>query len=135
MPASGWPGGLLSMSALRDQVLSLFEALPEVDIEVGGERDEHSGASVRKKRFARYLDDHHGDGVVALTCKAPEGVNSAMVNEDPVRYFIPSYTGSKGWIGMRLDVDDVDWDRVELSIGGAYRMTAPKSLTRELDAD
>lgn len=123
------------MPALRERVLSLLDALPEVDIEVGGERDQHRGATVRKKRFAWYLDDHHGDGTIAVTCKAPEGVNTAMVKEDPVRYFLPSYTGPKGWIGMRLDVDHIDWDRVELSIREAYRITAPKSLVRQLDTD
>lgn len=121
------------MPTSRQRILRVLDALPEVDVEVGGERDQHLGASVRKKRFAWYLDDHHGDGMVAITCKAPDGVNASMVGLDPVRYFIPSYSGSRGWIGIRLDVDDIDWDRVELSLIDAYRMTAPKSLARQLD--
>jgi hypothetical protein len=54
------------------------------------------------------------------------------VDADPQRYFIPSYTGPKGWVGARLDVDNVDWDQVELIIVEAYRMTAPKSLVAQL---
>lgn len=123
------------MMTLKDRVLRLFGSLPEVEIEVGGERDQHRAASVRKKRFAWYQDDHHGDGMVAVTCKAPEGVNTAMAREDPERYFIPSYTGPKGWVGMRLDVENVDWDRVELTFREAYRMTAPKTLIRQLESD
>ena len=127
------PEKMKDMAALRDRILRLFDALPEVEIEVGGERDQHCGASVRKKRFAWYIDDHHGDGTVSVTCKAAEGINTAMVDEDSDRYFIPSYTGPKGWVGIRLDVEAIDWDRAELCIRDAYRMTAPKSLARELD--
>lgn len=123
------------MTTPHERVLSFFDALPEVEIEVGGERNQHCGATVRRKRFAWYLDDHHGDGKVAVTCKAPVGVNTALVEEDPMHYFMPSYTGAKGWVGILLDVDDVDWNRVELHIREAYRMAAPKSLGRQLDID
>lgn len=119
----------------RERIRSILDTLPEAQIETGGEHDQHLGASVRKKRFAWYLDDHHGDGVVAITCKAPAGVNVSMVESDPERYFIPSYNGPRGWVGIRLDVDGGDWDRVELSLVEAYRMTAPKSLVAELDPD
>ena len=120
------------MATSRDRILNIFNSLPEITLDSGGERDQHLGASVRKKRFAWYLDDHHGDGLIAITCKAPPGVNDAMVESDAGRYFIPSYTGPRGWIGIRLDVDHVDWDRVELSLVEAYRMTAPKSLASQL---
>ncbi len=123
------------MSTSRERIINIFKALPEVDLEVGGERERHLGASVRKRRLAWYLEDHHGNGDVVITCKAPDGVNTAMVDSDPDRYFIPSYTGPRGWVGMRLDVDDIDWDRVELCVRDAYRMTAPKSLARQLDTD
>ena len=101
----------------------------------GGERNQHLGASIRNKRFARYLDGHHGDNCVAITCKAPAGVNEAVVASDPERFFLPSYTGPKGWLGIRLDTDDVDRDHIELSLVEAYRMTAPKSLAAQLDPD
>lgn len=124
----------MAVTTARERILSILDTLPEAQIDIGGERDQHLGVSVRKKRFAWYLDDHHGDGIVAVTCKAPPGVNGSMVDSDPERYFIPSYTGPRGWIGIRLDVDTVDWDQVELSVVEAYRMTAPKSLIAQLDA-
>lgn len=120
------------MAASRKQILAIFNSLPEVELQSRGDRDQHLGASVRNKRFAWYLDDHHGDGSAAATCKAPAGVNETMVEGDPARYFIPSYTGPRGWIGIRLDTDNVDCDRVELGLVEAYRMTAPKSLARQL---
>ena len=48
-----------------DKLLAIARELPEVDI--SGE--EHLKFQVRRKTFAYYLDDHHGDGQVALCCK------------------------------------------------------------------
>lgn len=123
------------MTTSRERILGVLRSLPETDLETGGERDQHVGASVRGRRFAWYLDDHHGDGAEAITCRAPTGVNESMVEADPERCFVPSYTGPRGWVGIRLDIEGVDWDRVELSLVEAYRMTAPKSLVAQLDTD
>lgn len=124
---------MVGMPSSRERVLSIFDSLPEVEVDVGGERDQHVGASVRRRRFAWYLDDHHGDGIIAVTCKAPAGANESMVDSDPERYFMPSYMGARGWIGIRLDVDGTDWDLVALSLVEAYRTTAPKSLAAQLE--
>lgn len=121
------------MDTVRERITAMLDSLPEVELETGGDGDQHLGASVRRKRFAWYLDDHHGDGIVAITCKAPAGANHAMVDADPQHYFLPSYTGRRGWIGIRLDIDTPDWDRVELALTEAYRMSAPKSLIARLD--
>jgi hypothetical protein len=83
-------GILLGVTDTGERFRQILDALPEVQIEVGGERDQHLGASIREKRFAWYLDDHHGDGRVAITCKAPPGVNEAMVDSNPAHFFLPS---------------------------------------------
>lgn len=70
-------------------------ALPGVTVEDG----RHVGLSVRGKRFAWLLDDHHGDGRLAFTCKALPGMNTELADRLPARYFLPSYTGSRGWVG------------------------------------
>ena len=41
-------------------------ALPEAARELHGE---HAGFLVRKKIFAYFLNNHHGDGIVAVTGK------------------------------------------------------------------
>lgn len=117
----------------EQRIRRILDTLPEVEIQAGGERNQHFGVSVRNKRFAWYLDDHHGDGVVAITCKAPAGVNDAMVDADPQGCFLPSYTGPRGWVGLRLDLADIDWDRVELALVEAYRITAPRKLVALLE--
>lgn len=124
---------VMEIDARRQQLIDLIESLPDTVSEVGGDADQHVGFTVRKKRFAWYLDDHHGDGVVAVTFKAPPGVNIELVAAEPDRFFIPSYTGKRGWLGVRLDVGTVDWDEIARLIEDAYRLTAPKSVLAELD--
>jgi len=86
-----------------------------------------------KKTLATYLDDHHGDGRLAIWCPAPPGVQAALVMEEPDRFFVPAYVGHRGWLGVRLD-GDLDWDEVAGIVEDAYRMVASKKLVAELDA-
>ncbi len=117
----------------RARIVAIFESFPEVELESGGERDQHLAAAVRGKKFAWYIDDHHGDGTLSITCKAPPGVNTQWADADPTHYFIPAYSGPRGWVGIRLDVDDIDWDRIEVGLEEAYRMTATPRLIAMLD--
>jgi predicted DNA-binding protein (MmcQ/YjbR family) len=64
--------------------------------------------------------------------KAPEGVQQLVVSDDPRRFFVPPYVGSKGWIGAYLDVEQ-DWDELADLIEESYRMTAPKRLAAQLE--
>jgi hypothetical protein len=86
-----------------------------------------------KKTFVMFLDDHHGDGRLALWCAAPLGVQADLVDQEPERFFVPPYVGGRGWLGVRLDRDP-DWDEVAGIIEDAYRVVAPKKLLAELDA-
>lgn len=117
-----------ALTRLRDVCL----ALPEVS-----ERPSHGSPAwfVRgKKTLAMYLDDHHGDGRLAIWCPAPPGVQEALVAEEPDRFFKPPYVGHRGWLGVRLD-RDLDWDEVAGIIEDAYRVVAPKRLVAQLDGE
>lgn len=100
-------------------------ALPEATREVRGR---HAGFYVGKRSFAYFLDDHHGDGVVGVTCKVLPGDNTALIASDPRRFYMPAYIGSKGWVGLRLDVGEIDWEEVAELVTHSYRMIAPKRL-------
>jgi hypothetical protein len=56
-----------------------------------------------KRCFVMFMDNHHHDGRLALWCAAAPGVQAALVDADPDRYFVPPYVGHRGWIGVRLD--------------------------------
>ncbi|MBA2327831.1 MAG: MmcQ/YjbR family DNA-binding protein [Actinobacteria bacterium] len=115
----------------RAQVKKICLALPEATEERSGR---HAAFLVRNKKFAYYLDDHHGDGRLAVTTRAAPGQNTALVASDPGRFFIPSYIGSRGWVGLYLDVGPFDWDEVDDLVVDSYLLVAPKRLAALVDA-
>ena len=100
-------------------------ALPEATRELHGE---HASFRIRKKVFAYYLSNHHGDGIVGVTAKVLPGDNAALVAANPARFYMPAYIASKGWVALRLDVGAVDWEEVTELVVGSYRLIAPKRL-------
>jgi hypothetical protein len=109
----------------RKCVLCILEHLPEAAAIADGS---HLSLEVRKKRFGYFLDDHHGDGRVAVTCKSSPDVRDALQQLAPAQFHIPKYVGNKGWIGLWLDSAELDWSAVELALREAYVLAAPKSL-------
>lgn len=85
-----------------------------------------------RKSFVMYADHHHDDRE-AFWAAAPDGVQDALVREEPARYFRPPYVGTRGWVGVYLDVA-VDWARVEDIVDDAWRCVAGARLVAELDA-
>jgi predicted DNA-binding protein (MmcQ/YjbR family) len=104
-------------------------ALPQASVEY---KASHAGYRVGKKTFAYFLDNHHGDGIVAVTCKVLPGDNTALIAADPARFYLPAYIGPRGWVALRLDVGKVDWDEVSELVQTSYRLTAPRRLVAEL---
>lgn len=99
--------------------------LPEVTME---HRESHATFRVRKKVFAYFLDNHHGDGIVSVCGKTELGENRDMATQDPERFYLPAYIGPRGWVGMRLDTRSVDWNEVRRLILSSYCSVAPKKL-------
>jgi hypothetical protein len=87
-----------------------------------------------KKTFVTYADHHHDDRL-GFWCAAPPGAQEALVGSDPERFFRPPYVGHRGWLGVRLDVAEVDWGEIAEIVVDAYRVVAPKRLVAALDAD
>jgi hypothetical protein len=114
----------------RKKVLSFVNALPEASATVAG--GHHYSFKVRKKTFGYFLDDHHGDGRVALNCKTASGVNDTLARVASERFFIPKYVGARGWLGLWLDLPKVDWTQVEDIITEAYRLVAPRTLAEQV---
>lgn len=100
-------------------------ALPETTRQIHGP---HAQFLVRKKTFAYFLDNHHGDGIVAVTCKVLPGDNKALAEAQPRRFYLPAYIGFRGWVALRLDVGKIDWEEVRELLLGSYTLVAPKRL-------
>lgn len=110
---------------------ALCLALPEAQRQRLGP---HADFRVRKKVFAYWLDDHHGDGIVCVCCKGELGENVDRVARDPTRYTLPAYIHHRGWFGIRLDQGTIDWREVESAVRLSWLLAAPKTLARQLDA-
>jgi predicted DNA-binding protein (MmcQ/YjbR family) len=114
---------------LEEERLTRFTKIclgfPKADREICG-----SCASfrVKKKTFAYFLNDHHGDGIVGLWCKVLPGDNAALIKADTKRFYMPAYVGPRGWVGLRLDVGRVNWGEVEELAKGSYQLVAGKML-------
>ena len=107
------------------QLTKICLVLPEATCDHYGQ---HAGFYVRKRTFAYFLNDHHGDGIVGVNCKVLKGDNKVLAAAQPDRFYIPAYLGSKGWVGLRLDIGKIDWEEVTELVSGSYRLVAPKTL-------
>ena len=111
------------------KVRDICLALPETS-----EKEAWGGPTfrVRDKMFVMYMDNHHGDGRVALWCNSSFDDRDALLEADPARFFVPPYVGTRGWLGIRLD-KRLGWRRVADLVEESYRKTAPKRLCARLD--
>ncbi len=125
MPAYTTDGVAAQLARLRSACL----ALPQTS-----ERPSHGGPAffIREKTcFVMFLDDHHGDGRLAIWCAAPDGVQAEMVETEPDRFFRPPYVGHRGWLGVHLVT--VDDGELRAIVTDAFRTVAPTTVRRELD--
>ena len=107
------------------RIRAICLALPEaVEKSFGG----HTAPSfrVRDKIFAMISEKRD-----TMQVKAGPGAQDVLVHSDPVRFFVPPYTGHNGWVGVHLDVA-IDWAIVEDLIRDSYRLTAPKRLASQV---
>jgi predicted DNA-binding protein (MmcQ/YjbR family) len=105
---------------------------PEAKRELHGS---HATFLIRKKPFAYFLNNHHGDGIVGFTCKVLPGENTALIAAQPVRFYAPAYLASRGWVALRLDRGTIDWDEVKELLLGSYALIAPKRLAEQVISD
>lgn len=113
-------------------VTEIALALPDVTRQIYGS---HAQFLVRKKTFSYFLDNHHGDGIVAVTGKVLPGDNKALVEAQPDRFYLPAYVASRGWVALRLDVGKIDWEEVRELLHGSYMLVAPKRLADRVKAE
>lgn len=83
-----------------------------------------------KKTFVTYADHHHDDRL-AFWCAAPDGAQDVLTSAAPERFFRPPYVGTRGWLGVYLDVP-VDWDEIAQIVDDAYRTIAPPKLVAQI---
>ena len=110
----------------REQLIEICKTLPEITYETVG--DGHIAFRIRKKIFAYYLFDHHGDGMIGFCCKSSLSEQRRLIRSDAESFFAPAYVGPRGWVGIRLDLQEVDWETLTELARQAYQLTAPRKL-------
>ena len=117
-------------AAALERVRKVCLSFPETS-----ERPSHGAPAFfirRTRSFVMFVDNHHGDGRLALWCAAPAGAQAMLVEANPDVYFVPPYVGPSGWIGARLD-RRAPWSEIAAVIEQAYRTRAPVTILRQLD--
>jgi phosphoribosylglycinamide formyltransferase 1 len=117
---------------IEAQVDCLARKLPEV-----GRKTSHGspgwsvGGEKSGKLFAIIADHHHGEETVGLLVKAsgPDEM-TGLIEAQPDIYYWPKYYGAGGWLGLKLNRRDVDWNQVGEWLERSWRATAPPRLTK-----
>ena len=119
-----------SSPEIIERLRAVCMALPEVT-----ERLSHGEPTwfVRDKKVFVQSSDHHHDDRLGFWCAAPPGVQQELVETEPERFYRPPYVGGRGWLGVYLDVPDVDWDEIAAIVTDAYRVIAPAKLVELLE--
>jgi hypothetical protein len=81
------------------------------------------------KIFAQMDTHHHGADHIAVWLAVPPGLQEALIEEDPRRFFRPPYVGSKGWVGVRIDAGP-DWNVVAGVVRDAHGFVASSQSRR-----
>lgn len=81
---------------------------------------------VRKKVFAMFSNNHHNDGHVAVTIPAAIGIQAALIEASPEKFYKPPYVGVRGWVGIELS--RVSDEELSLHLMEAWGLIAPAKL-------
>ena len=116
------------MSTIYEVVQEICLGLPDTE-----ETESHGFPTfkVAGKSFATYSVNHHGDEKVALLLNMDRASQQMLVDSAPDYFFVPPYSGTKGWVGIELN-KDLSWNRVSELSCDAYRRVAPASMATKV---
>ncbi len=92
------------------------------------EKLSHGGESwfVGSRAFVMFMENHHGDGRIAVWLPVPRGMQEPLIESSPDVYFKPPYVGVRGWVGIQLGA--IEDDDLRFYIETAWELVAPKRL-------
>ncbi len=117
----------VSAAALA-QLRALAEAYPDVTTELEARS---ATFRVNGKVFLYFLDNHHGDEIIAACVRVPKEDLAREVATAPKRYYVPQYFGPKGWLGIRLNGKGLkaDWKDVQTRLAASFALVTAKKKT------
>jgi phosphoribosylglycinamide formyltransferase-1 len=120
---------------IEAKVDELARQLPEVGRKTSHGSPGWSAGGEKGKLFAIIADHHHGEEAVGLLVKAsgPDEM-TGLIEAQPDIYYWPKYYGASGWLAVKLNRRDVDWDQVADWLERSWRACAPPRLTKLMRA-
>ncbi len=79
-----------------------------------------------KKVFAMCSINHHNDGHVAVCIPAAIGVQAALIEASPKKFYRPPYVGVAGWVGIELP--HVSDKELATHLREAWKLIAPEKF-------
>ena len=121
---------------IESGVDALAAILPEVSRKTShGSPGWAVGTEKSAKLFAILADRHHGEDAIGLLVKSSGADEmTGLIEASPDTYYWPKYYGASGWLGLKLNRPDTDWDAVGDWLGRSWRAVAPPRLTRLMRA-
>jgi phosphoribosylglycinamide formyltransferase-1 len=93
------------------------------------------GSEKTAKHFAILADRHHGEEAIGLLVKASGADEmTGLIEAQPDLYYWPKYYGASGWLGLKLNRSDTNWEQVRDWLERSWRIAAPPRLTKLLRA-
>jgi len=100
-------------------------ALPEAQEKIShGEPTWFAG---KGKVFAMFDNHHHDAPHASVWLPAPPGLQEALIESDPRRFWRPPYVGASGWVAVVLDTRP-HWGVVAGLVEQAFRLVATAKL-------
>jgi phosphoribosylglycinamide formyltransferase-1 len=121
---------------IEAQVDALAGVMPEVSRKTShGSPGWAVGNAKTAKLFAIIADRHHGEDAIGLLVKAsgPDEM-TGLIEAQPDLYYWPKYYGASGWLGLKLNRPDTDWEQVREWLERSWRACAPPRLTKLMRA-
>ena len=86
---------------------------------------------VRKRVFAMCSTNHHNDGHFAVVIPAAIGIQEALIEASPKKFYRPPYVGGAGWVGIELPCEKDK--ELAMHLEEAWRLIAPEKLHAALE--
>lgn len=112
------------------KVGELAMELPEVAAKTSHGAPGWRIATSKSGKFFAYVSiRHHGEDAISLLVKTSgPDEQAALIEAEPDIYHKPAYYGPSGWIAIRLDRPDVDWEHIASWLRKSWSVVAPKKL-------
>ncbi|HJS41362.1 MAG TPA: phosphoribosylglycinamide formyltransferase [Sphingomicrobium sp.] len=120
---------------IESRVDEIARQFPEVGRKTSHGSPGWSVGGDKGKLFAIIADRHHGEEAIGLLVKASGADEmTGLIEAQPEIYYWPKYYGASGWLGLKLNRRDVDWDQVREWLERSWRACAPPRLAKLMRA-